>query len=354
MLLKSIATFLGHKFLTNKDLENLGDFFAIGDFVFKNEMSGYRREINNFFDQGFKEKDDVRNKRRTFMQGFAAYGPYRLDIVSERSGRQKFISKLSKKGSFESLFGTGQPLLNLNKQLEYWRKGSKRERQFFEERKFYIVTVLTQIITNLIDVQFRSENYRRYTEYIFINKDSDQKQILKWDELSSGLRNMIALIGDILIRMYDQQRDIIDPAELRGIVLIDEIDLHLHPKAQKDIIINLTKVFPNIQFIVSTHSPIPLLGAPQGSAIFVVKMDPERGVYTERLEDLEKNFKNLMPNALLTSELFDLEEITHKDANAEDVNTSDNYEKYRLDIELDRQLKILNSQDNETFNDFLK
>jgi hypothetical protein len=52
-----------------------------------------------------------------------------------------------------------------------------------------------------------------------------------------------------------------NPLEANGIVLIDEVDLHLHPKWQRTILQDLHNVFRNVQFIVSTHSPIIVIGA---------------------------------------------------------------------------------------------
>lgn len=72
---------------------------------------------------------------------------------------------------------------------------------------------------------------------------------------------------------------------LAGIVLIDEIDIHLHPKWQKRVPLILAENFPKLQFIVTTHSPIPLLGAPKGSRIYVVNRKVKEGISIERMDD---------------------------------------------------------------------
>lgn len=79
-------------------------------------------------------------------------------------------------------------------------------------------------------------------------------QILKVDQLSDGEKCLIALISDLARRLAIANPNH-DPLQGRGIVLIDEIDLHLHPTWQRMIISQLVTVFPNCQFIVSTHSP---------------------------------------------------------------------------------------------------
>jgi predicted ATP-binding protein involved in virulence len=78
---------------------------------------------------------------------------------------------------------------------------------------------------------------------------------IRLDRLSDGEKNMIAMIGDIARRLSISNLRMKNPLEGDGIVLIDEIDLHLHPAWQRVIISKLTEVFPNCQFIVTTHSP---------------------------------------------------------------------------------------------------
>ncbi len=80
---------------------------------------------------------------------------------------------------------------------------------------------------------------------------------LKVNQLSDGIRNMLALVGDIAYRCYKLNAHHGDQAALltHGIVMIDEIDMHLHPEWQQTVLPDLQRAFPNIQFIVTTHSP---------------------------------------------------------------------------------------------------
>lgn len=80
---------------------------------------------------------------------------------------------------------------------------------------------------------------------------------LKVSQLSDGIRNMLALAGDIAYRCYQLNAHFGDQAALltHGIVMIDEVDMHLHPEWQQTVLPDLQQAFPNIQFIVTTHSP---------------------------------------------------------------------------------------------------
>ena len=107
--------------------------------------------------------------------------------------------------------------------------------------------------------------------------DSDREEIVlsidgnsqPFSNLSAGQRSLFALVADIAVKMVTQNNFLV-PAEglgpedgalprvlekTPGVVLIDELDVHLHPKWQRGIVQNLRTVFPSIQFITTTHSP---------------------------------------------------------------------------------------------------
>jgi len=74
--------------------------------------------------------------------------------------------------------------------------------------------------------------------------------------LSDGIRSMIGLVADIAYRTIKLNPHLINaPKETSGIILIDEIDMHLHPKWQQTVLPDMMKAFPKMQFIVTTHSP---------------------------------------------------------------------------------------------------
>lgn len=78
---------------------------------------------------------------------------------------------------------------------------------------------------------------------------------LRIEQLSDGYRTTLAMVMDIAARMAEANPEADDPLATEGVILIDEVDLHLHPGWQQRIIPDLLRTFPNAQFIVSTHSP---------------------------------------------------------------------------------------------------
>jgi len=167
---------------------------------------------------------------------------------------------------------------------------------------------------------------------VYIERESDDSdkvyEALPFEKLASGYKSLIAMISDMLIRFYEQQPHI-EPKALSGIVLIDEFDLHFHPKWQRKLPILLSSVFPQVQFIVSTHSVIPFLGAPEKYVFLKVTRNQATGIQLERL-NLE--IKNLLPNSLLTSPIFDLDGEDIKQENNEnisEVRTEKTYDEVR-------------------------
>lgn len=107
---------------------------------------------------------------------------------------------------------------------------------------------LTKFLPHITDIQIR-----RIGEQAMIAKENGRE--ISINQLSDGAKILFASIGDLARRLAMANPMGNDPLLGNGIVLIDELELHLHPKWQREIIRKLPKVFPNIQFVVSTHSP---------------------------------------------------------------------------------------------------
>lgn len=102
--------------------------------------------------------------------------------------------------------------------------------------------------TQFTDLRIRRKPALRMT----VNKSGTELNVL---QLSDGERCMLALVGDLARRLSLLNTEREDPLQGEGVVLIDEIDLHLHPRWQRTVVASLERTFPNCQFIISTHSP---------------------------------------------------------------------------------------------------
>lgn len=98
----------------------------------------------------------------------------------------------------------------------------------------------------------------------------------RWDELPAGYERLYNIVFDIAYRSYILNGNI----EPQGIVLIDEVDLHLHPSMEQDVLLRLLSTFKKIQFIVSTHSPLVLSNTALGENGKVIMMEYEDSEYS--------------------------------------------------------------------------
>lgn len=112
--------------------------------------------------------------------------------------------------------------------------------------------------------------------YHDISKDQliiqlSNEELIPFHMLSDGVRSVLAMVMELAFRCYLLNPHLGARASLKtnGIVLIDEIDLHLHPEWQKKIVNDLVKAFPSLQFIVTTHAPL-VVGSLRDGEIFCI------------------------------------------------------------------------------------
>ena len=117
------------------------------------------------------------------------------------------------------------------------------------------------------------------------------------EQLSDGEKNLIALVGDIARRLSIANPNSNKPLEGDGIILIDEVDLHLHPAWQRLIIPKLTELFPNCQFFITTHSP-QVLSHVKPENIFLLKNENNKLTYSEPTESYGKNSDRILEDIL--------------------------------------------------------
>lgn len=135
-----------------------------------------------------------------------------------------------------------------------------------------------------------------------IMPDGSKKE-LRIEQLNDGYKIAIAMVADIAARMAEANPKKENPLLTSGIILIDEIDLHLHPQWQRTILKNLHTIFPNVQFIVTTHSPSVILGALEIAQI--IKLENGR----LSIENSVEKYHNYDVSRLLLSDLFELDNV---------------------------------------------
>ena len=142
--------------------------------------------------------------------------------------------------------------------------------------------------------EFKNFSVRRNPLRMEVEKNG---KTLSVSQLSDGEKCLIAMVGDLARRLAIANPIGDEPLKGSGVVIIDEIDLHLHPRWQRKIIPTLTRVFSNLQFIISTHSPHVITHV-QPENIFLLNDSDEGIQYTKPLESYGKNADRVLEDLM--------------------------------------------------------
>jgi energy-coupling factor transporter ATP-binding protein EcfA2 len=130
--------------------------------------------------------------------------------------------------------------------------------------------------------------------------------------LSSGYRSVVAWMVDLASRLFDRYPNSEDPLKEPAVVLVDQIDLLLHPKWQRELIQNLTSIFRNTQFIVTAHSPL-IVQAATAAKIVLLRRDGDHVVIDNRADSI----KGWSLDQIISSDLF--ENLGTRDPDTEEL-----------------------------------
>ncbi|MCX4246100.1 AAA family ATPase [Paraliomyxa miuraensis] len=118
----------------------------------------------------------------------------------------------------------------------------------------------------------------------FVDIDKDQRELifrtedgdLPFSQLSDGFQSVVAWVGDLLFRLTDTFEIAKRPLEAPGLLLLDEIELHLHPQWQRRLIEYLRQLLPNFQFVATTHSPLTAQQVDEGE-LYAIERSSDDG-----------------------------------------------------------------------------
>ncbi|MGH1336349.1 MAG: AAA family ATPase [Aureispira sp.] len=258
-----------------------------------------KKEINSSFASSSKSKKNVSYTDNPII--IDAYGTQR------KQGQTKFI-EYQLEDRVESLFEDDtKSLIN----AEDWFLGtkfnalmeSKKAAAQLEQVKNALVTLLPDIK----DIQIGGEELRRVH---FITNSNDKVLI---NQLGSGYQSLITWVVDYAKRQFDRYPESSNPLAEPGIVLVDEIDLHLHPTWQRKVIRFLRNLFPKTQFIVTAHSPLVVQSADDINVVVLHREEATDEIKIEQPEltnfqgwSVEEILRDLMDAQIYSNEYLEL------------------------------------------------
>lgn len=312
---QSIRQFSDYDVHINEN-EELGDYLKVNsDFITRYngeiEISRYRQGSTKAPDGVLK---NVRSYAETLMQMLANNEPCELPIVAYYGTGRGQIKAPERKRDFKKAFSrwdaySGALEANANfKQFIEWfdlmedEERREKENQRNWDYKSKPLNTVRRALNTFVGDRFSNPRMELHPLRFVMDEtlpDGRTRQ-MRIEQMSDGYKIVTAMVADIASRMAEANPSMQDPLQSGGIVLIDEIDLHLHPKWQRTIIDKLTETFPNIQFIVSTHSPILLSGALEKAQIMILN--------AESVTDVQAlDYINYDISQLLLSDLFGID-----------------------------------------------
>lgn len=210
---------------------------------------------------------------------FAYYGTGRLWDYHKEKRSDAFKASNRANGYIDCLDGTANIKLMINwfqkKTIQSAQKNGNGLNSYLQLPVVY--HAMAKCYANVshhtdVRVQYNLDT----NEIDFYYKDNDGKEMhIPLSQLSDGYKSTISLIADIAYRMavLNPQLGTATLEKTEGVVLIDEVDLHLHPAWQHSILSDLRDIFPAIQFIVTTHAPAVISSAKSDNLLLLSDYD---------------------------------------------------------------------------------
>ena len=189
--------------------------------------------------------------------------------VRVRSKKHKF-DQLS---AYDGALGTGSGFRTF---FEWFREREDLENELRLDEPEYRDRMLEAVRRAIAGMMPGFDRLRVRRSPLRMTLTKDGQEILV-NQLSDGEKCFLALVGDLARRLALANVKRNDPLQGEGIALIDEVDLHLHPSWQRRVVPGLLETFPNMQFIVSTHSP-QVVSQVEPEGVWVLTQDPEKGL----------------------------------------------------------------------------
>lgn len=253
------------------DFLSVEAFFNDGEFVMKSTR--YRKGAKNTPEPNYQKlKSYANGKKEAIINGEERV---ELPILAYYGTGRGQIKAPERKRDFQKVFDRWDcyksaltPATDFKRFFEWFdrmedEERRERERLWIKEYTLPVLDVVRQAISNIVSPKMTNPRILTKPLRFVLDKELENgnKTEIRMEQMSDGYKIVIAMVADIAARMAEANPWMENPLESKGIVLIDEIDLHLHPKWQRIILSQLKDTFKNVQFIVSTHSPIIVVGA---------------------------------------------------------------------------------------------
>lgn len=229
------------------------------------QIEGYDSSLNRGVDfrrffEWFREREDIENEERI---------RYRENSWSEQMQeikRREELTEIYKKKAeewakrkleimgIEQEIKNAEELTNLLEEVIEFRTNFKNldnigDKKIEDKQLNAVRIAITAFMPNLSNIRVQ----RKPRLHMAVDKNGKSLNVM---QLSQGEKSLMALVGDIARRLAMMNPELDNPLHGDGIILIDEVDMHLHPSWQRNLVQRFTDTFPNCQIVLTTHSPL--------------------------------------------------------------------------------------------------
>jgi len=261
----------------------------------------------------------------------------------------------NKSTNSETLFNDDAKLINAESwllEMDYAASRESEIKTFAEKRRDLIKAVLLDLLPDIEDIRFTTPTKEKLTPSVEFKTAFGYWVTIH--QLSLGYKTMVAWMVDVAARLFQRYPESDNPLAEPAIILVDEIDLHLHPQWQRKIFDYLSEKFPKTQFIVTAHSPLVVQAAPKDANIVVLRKEGDKVI----IDNNVKSVNEWRIDQILSSELFGNLPPRSKDVNEKlerrkvliQKNKLTSQEKIELD-ELNEEADKLPYAESETDNE---
>ncbi|WEK35914.1 MAG: AAA family ATPase [Candidatus Pseudobacter hemicellulosilyticus] len=204
--------------------------------------------------------------------------------------------------SSQTLYDESTALINAEEWLlllDYSSRVDSDVKQYAQRKKAQVEQLLIELLPDVVEISFLPPTKESMVPKLKCRTHFGWCSV---HNLSLGYKTMIAWLVDFAYRMFERYPNAANPLAEPAIVLIDEIDLHLHPKWQRTIFDCLAKNFPKTQFIVTAHSPLIVQATPADANLILLRKKVD---HVEVDQDI-RNVHSWRIDQILSSELFDI------------------------------------------------
>ncbi len=218
---------------------------------------------------------------------------------ANRKMGENALSRISDNNS-ETLFDENARLINAEEwllQLDYAASKNSSVKKLAINKRDQVQRILIDLLPDINAIRFTEPTKESLKSTIEFETSFGWVSI---HQLSLGYKTMVAWMVDLAARMFERYPDSDNPLAEPAIVLVDEIDLHLHPKWQRRIFEYLSDRFPQTQFVVTAHSPLVVQSAPVDANIVLLRREGDHVI----VDNEQSSVQGWRLDQILTSELF--------------------------------------------------